>query len=78
MEIKNKNSRKNPRKNIIFHYSKKSILIKINYMLPLLLLSLLLKDVSRARLGESDQHPISPKTPAPQYLLIKEKREREI
>ena len=32
-----------------------------------LLLLLLLKEVGRARLGESDLHPISLKTPAPQY-----------
>ena len=31
---------------------------------------LLLKKVSSARLGESDIHPISPKTPAPQYQPI--------
>ena len=36
----------------------------------LLLLLLLLKKVSSARLGESDVHPISPKTPAPQYQPI--------
>ena len=34
---------------------------------------LLLKKVGNARLGESDLHPISPKTPASQY---KTKRER--
>ena len=31
------------------------------------LLLLLLTEVGSARLRESDQHPISPKTPAPQY-----------
>ena len=35
-----------------------------------LLLLLLFKKVSSARLGESDIHPISPKTPAPQYQPI--------
>ena len=34
-----------------------------------LLLLLLLKKVSSARLGESDIHPISPKTPAPVSLI---------
>ena len=34
--------------------------------LSLLLLLLLLKVVSSARLRESDVHPVSPKTPAPQ------------
>ena len=38
-----------------------------------LLLSLL-KKVSSARLGESDIHPISPKTPAPQYQPIDGKK----
>ena len=33
-------------------------------------LLLLLKNVGSARLGESDTHPISPKTPAPQYQPI--------
>ena len=31
------------------------------------LLLLLLKEIVNARLGESDQHPISPKTPTPQH-----------
>ena len=38
-----------------------------NTMVSLLLLLLLLKKVGSARLRESDVHPISPKTPAPQY-----------
>ena len=32
--------------------------------------------VSSARLGESDIHPISPKTPAPQYEPIDRKRRK--
>ena len=36
----------------------------------LLLLLLLLEKVGNARLGESDQHPISPKTPTPQHQPI--------
>ena len=40
-----------------------------------ILLLLLLKKVSSARLGESDIHPISPKTPAPQQKE-REKTER--
>ena len=40
----------------------------------LLLLLLLLKKVGSARLGESDIHPISPKTPAPQYQPIDRKK----
>ena len=35
-----------------------------------LLLLLLLEKVGNARLGESDQHPISPKTPTPQHQPI--------
>ena len=37
------------------------------------LLLLILKIVSSAKLGESDIHPISPKTPAPQYQPIDRK-----
>ena len=42
----------------------------------ILLLLLLLKNVSSARLGESDIHPISPKTPAPQYQPV-DRRKRK-
>ena len=35
-------------------------------------LLLSVKDVGNARLGESDLHPISPKTPASQYVGILE------
>ena len=42
----------------------------------LLLLLLLLKEVSTARLRESDIHPISPKTPAPQYQPIDRKKRK--
>ena len=41
-----------------------------------LLLLLLLKKVGSARLGESDVHPISPKTPAPQYQPIDRKKRK--
>ena len=41
-----------------------------------LILLLLLKKVSSARLGESDIHPISPKTPGPQYQPIDRKKRR--
>ena len=34
------------------------------------IISLLLKKIGSARLRESDVHPISPKTPAPQYQPI--------
>ena len=43
---------------------------------PLLLLLLLLKKVSSARLAESDMHPISPKTSAPQYQPIDRKKRK--
>ena len=40
---------------------------------------LLLKEVGSAKLRESDIHPISPKTPAPQYQRIDmKKRKRKI
>ena len=42
----------------------------------LLLLLLLLKKVGSARLGESDIHPISPKTPAQQYQPIDRKKRK--
>ena len=42
----------------------------------LLLLLLKLKKISSARLGESDIHPISPKTPAPQYQPIDRKKRK--
>ena len=38
---------------------------------------LLFKKVGSARLRESDIHPISPKTPAPQYQPIDRKKRRE-
>ena len=40
-------------------------------------LLLLIKKVSRARLRESGIHPISPKTPAPQYQPIDRKKIKE-
>ena len=42
----------------------------------LLLLLLLFKKGSSARLGESDIHPLSPKTPAPQYQPIDRKKRK--
>ena len=39
----------------------------VSYFALLLLLLLLFKEVGSSRLRESDFHPISPKTPAPQY-----------
>ena len=37
---------------------------------------LLLKKVGSARLGESDIHPFSPKTPGPQYQPIDRKKRK--
>ena len=45
-------------------------------LLHIQLLLLLLKKVSSARLGESDIHPISPKTTAPQYQPIDRKKRK--
>ena len=44
--------------------------------LLLLLLLFLLKDGGSARLRENDIHPISPKTPAPQYQPIHRKERK--
>ena len=41
-----------------------------------LVILLLLKKVSSARLGESDKHSISPKKPAPQYQPIDRKKRK--
>ena len=49
--------------------------ILIIYQITVKLL-LLLKKVSIARLGGSDIHPISPKTPAPQYQPIDRKKRK--
>ena len=49
-----------------------SVIIIIIYYYYLLLLLLL--EVGSARLRESDIHPISPKTPAPQYQSIDRKK----
>ena len=57
----------------------KNIFIYINFRGSrggLLLLLLSLKKVSSARQRESDVHPISPKTPAPQYQPIDRKKRK--
>ena len=51
-------------------------IIGVGSLLLLLLLLLLLKEVSRAMLRRSDIHPISPKTPAPQYQPIDRKKRK--
>ena len=48
----------------------------INNIVLLILLLLLLKKIGNARLGEGDCHPISPKTPAPHYQPIEEKKRK--
>ena len=52
--------------------------INVQPILPslLLLLLLLFKKVGSARLRESGIHPISPKTPAPQYQPIDRKKRK--
>ena len=47
-------------------------------ILVVVLLLLLLKEVGSARLGESDIHHISPKTPAPQYSYMSKEEDKEI
>ena len=51
-------------------------MIDLYSCLLLLLLLLLLKKVGSARQRESDAHPISPKTPAPQYQPIDRKKRK--
>ena len=52
--------------------------LSVNYS-HIMELLLLLKKVGSARLRESDVHPISPKTQAPQYQPIdRKKRNRKI
>ena len=46
------------------------------WMCTSVLLLLLFKKVTSARLRESDIQPISPKTPAPQYQLIDRKKRK--
>ena len=46
------------------------------YLVGSVLSLLLLKKDSSARLGETDVHPISPKTPAPQYEPIDRKKRK--
>ena len=62
------------------NYSEYTDCTRDSYMwghpLLLLLLLLLLKKVSSARQGESDIHPIGPKTPAPQYQPIDRKKRK--
>ena len=58
--------------NSLYHY----LLYGLTMYLLLFLLFLLLKKVGSARLGESDIHPISPKTAAPQYQPIDRKKRK--
>ena len=44
--------------------------------LTIIIILLLIKKVSSARPGESDKHPISPKTPVPQYQPIDRKKRK--
>ena len=50
--------------------------VKSEYLHDIFLLLLLLKKVGSARLRDSDVHPISPKTPAPQYQSIDRKKRK--
>ena len=59
---------------IIYYLLIMSLATLLNFGLILLLLSL--KKVGSGRLGESDIHPISPKTPAPQYQPIDRKKRK--
>ena len=57
-------------------YDVTKIIPEIKRILYMLLLLLLLKNIGNARPGEGDWHPISPKTPAPHYQPIKEKKRK--
>ena len=46
------------------------------YIIIIIIIIIIIKNVSSARLGESDIHHISPKTPAPQYQPI-DRRKRK-
>ena len=46
------------------------------FVTTIIIIILLLKEVGSARLRESDIHPISPKTPAPQYQPIDRKKRK--
>ena len=48
----------------------------VHYILLLLVLLLVLKKVGSARPRESDVHPLSPETPAPQYQPIDRKKRK--
>ena len=45
-------------------------------MTIIIIIIIIIKKVGSARLGESDVHPISPKTPAPQYQPIDRKKRK--
>ena len=53
-----------------------TIISRVDLLLSLLLLLLLLKKIGNARPGEGDCHPISPKTPAPHYQPMEEKKRK--
>ena len=44
------------------------------YIIIIIIISLLLKKVGSASLRENDLHPISPKTPTPQYQPLDGKK----
>ena len=57
-----------------------ALMVNINRnRLLILLLLLLLNEVGSARMGETDLHPISQRTPSPQYqhIEIKKRKEKE-
>ena len=61
---------------ISFSVSKKMIWYFLITEQNWFLLLLLLKKIGNARPGEGDCHPISPKTPAPHYQPIEEKKRK--
>ena len=61
------------RGNILKEYAD---IFRYGVMLMTWLLLLLLKKIGNAMPGEGDWHPISPKTPAPHYQPVEEKKRK--
>ena len=73
------NSLSNPNsyKHLFIPHSCPCVHASLYFSINPFLFLLLLKEVGSARLRESDLHPISPKTPAPQYQPIDRKKRKE-
>ena len=54
----------------------RTFVIQKVFLLVFTIIIIIIKKVGSARLRESDIHPISPKTPAPQYQPIDKKKRK--